>query len=46
MVGIGGIADMNGWVASANSVECDPKAVINQIKIAQCSGLLPHRAWL
>src|SRR5437773_12191003 len=23
-----------------------PKAVINQIKIAQCSGLLLHRAWL
>jgi len=27
MVGIGGIADMNGWVASANSVECDPGCV-------------------
>jgi len=24
MVGIGSIADMNGWVASANSVEFDP----------------------
>jgi hypothetical protein len=25
MVGIGGIADMNGWVASANSVGFDPE---------------------
>jgi len=27
MVGIGGIADMNGWVAPANSVEFDPGCV-------------------
>jgi hypothetical protein len=31
MVGIGGIADMNGRVASANSVEFDPQRTFHPI---------------
>src|SRR5438034_4140056 len=46
MSALGAIPDKGERPAQAAPVANGPKAVINRIKIPQCSGLLLHRAWL
>src|SRR5439155_19440634 len=45
MVGIGGIADMNGWVAWANSVEFDPTETLAAKFAAMRNAAFPGTVW-